>query len=75
MIRVVTVAIGLVVLVACEGGSFRKKNCKSCETLTNGKAGQVYRNEQQVCGEDELSAYIIANTINNSSLTVVTTCK
>ncbi|MFD2933858.1 hypothetical protein [Spirosoma flavum] len=65
----------LLTLAACEGGSFKKKNCKSCETLTYGKTGQVNKNDQQVCGDDELSAFVIANTISNSSLTVVTTCK
>jgi len=67
--------IAMVALVACEGGSFKKKNCKECETLTYGKTGLVNTNKQQVCGDDEVSAYTIANTTNNSSLTVTTTCK
>ncbi len=75
MTRIVIAIIILASLAACEGGVFKKKNCKSCETLTYGKTGQVNKNEQQVCGDDEVSAFTIANTINNSSLTVVTTCK
>lgn len=66
--------IAIITLVACEGGSFKKKNCKECETLTYGKTGLVNTNKQKVCGDDEVSAYTIANTTNNSSLTVTTTC-
>jgi hypothetical protein len=67
--------IALVGLASCEGGSFKKKNCKDCETLTYGQAGQVNKNQQQVCGDDEVAAFVVANSISNSSLTVVTTCK
>lgn len=66
------VAIGL---AACEGGSFKKKDCKDCETITNGQQGQTGRIENKVCGDDEVSAYILANTASNNSTTVVTTCK
>lgn len=68
---IVVVAMGL---VACEGGSFKKKNCKTCETITSGQQGQTSRIENKVCGDDEVSAYIIANNAKNSSTTVVTTC-
>jgi hypothetical protein len=69
---IVVAAIGL---VACEGGSFKKKNCKECETITSGQQGQTSRIVNKVCGEDEVSAHIIANTTSNASTTVVTTCK
>ncbi len=66
------IALGL---AACEGGSFKKKNCKDCETVTSGQQGTSGRIENKVCGDDEVSAYIIANTASNNSTTVVTTCK
>jgi hypothetical protein len=76
MKRVALAAMALAGLMACEGGSFRKKNCQTCETLTyNGQGQQVNRNEMRVCGESEVADYIKANTINTSSLSVVTTCK
>ncbi|MFD2571496.1 hypothetical protein ACFSUS_12680 [Spirosoma soli] len=75
MKQIVMAAVALTALVACEGGSFKKKNCKSCETLTYGQAGLVNRNAQSVCGDDEVSAFTTANTFSNTSLTVVTTCK
>ncbi|NDU95183.1 hypothetical protein [Spirosoma terrae] len=62
-------------LMACEGGVFKKKNCKTCETLTyNAQNTQPSRIENRVCG-DEVDAYITSNNITTSSLTVVTTCK
>ncbi|WP_338869959.1 hypothetical protein WBJ53_21510 [Spirosoma sp. SC4-14] len=62
-------------LVACEGGVFKKKNCKTCETLTyNPQTAQPSRIENKVCGDD-VEAYITSNNISTSSLTVVTTCK
>ena len=69
---IVVAAIGL---FSCEGGSFRKKDCKTCETTTSGQQGQTSRIENKVCGDDEVAAYIIANTASNTSTTVVTTCK
>ncbi|QJW89324.1 hypothetical protein HNV11_07970 [Spirosoma taeanense] len=69
---IMLVAFGL---IACEGGSFKKRNCKSCETVTYGQQTQPRRIVNQVCGDNQVSAYITANTISNSSLTVVTTCK
>lgn len=69
---VMLIAVGL---MACEGGSFKKKNCKSCETVTSGQSGQPSRIVNKVCGDDEVAAHIIANTFSTSSLTVVTTCK
>lgn len=62
-------------LMACEGGSFKKKDCKTCATVTSGQQGQTGRIERQVCGDDEVSAYIIANTASSTSTTVVTTCQ
>ncbi|GAB3559738.1 hypothetical protein [Spirosoma fluminis] len=70
-----TAAVAVLVLASCEGGVFKKKNCKSCETLTYGPTGQVNRNEQKVCGDDEIAAFTTANSFTNASLTVVTTCK
>jgi len=67
--------LALIILTACEGGVFKKKNCKSCETLTYSQTGQVNQNQQTVCGDDEVSAFTVANSYNTSSLTVVTTCK
>lgn len=69
---IVVIALGL---LACEGGSFKKKNCKTCATVTTGQQGQTGRIENQVCGDDEVAAYIIANTASNASTTVVTTCQ
>ncbi|MBD2757311.1 hypothetical protein [Spirosoma validum] len=68
---IVVIAIGF---VSCEGGSFKKKDCKTCVTTTSGQQGQTSRIENKVCGDDEVSAYIIANNTSNSSTTVVTTC-
>ncbi|UFH52266.1 hypothetical protein [Spirosoma sp. KNUC1025] len=68
----VVIAIGF---VSCEGGSFKKKDCKACETITNGQQGETGRIENKVCGDDEVAAYIVANTASNASTTVVTTCK
>ena len=62
-------------LMGCQGGSLKKKNCQSCETITYGPQAQPKSIVNQVCGEDQISAHIAANTISNSSLTVVTTCK
>lgn len=62
-------------LMACQGGTIRKRNCKSCETTTSRQGQQVEKIERQVCGEDEISAYITSNTINSNGLSVVTTCK
>jgi hypothetical protein len=75
MRQVVIAAVALIALGSCEGGVFKKKNCKSCETLTYGTTGQVNRNEQTVCGNDEVSAFTTANTFTTNSVTVVTTCK
>jgi hypothetical protein len=76
MKQVALLMIALTGLMACEGGSFRKKDCQTCETLTyNGQGQQVNRNEMRVCGENEVADYIKANTISASSLSVVTTCK
>ena len=76
MKQVALLMIALTGLMACEGGSFRKKDCQTCETLTyNGQGQQVNRNEMRVCGESEVADYIKANTISASSLSVVTTCK
>ena len=67
------VAVGL---LACEGGSLRKRNCKSCETLTQGpQQAEPSRITNRICGDDQVSAHITANTFSNASLTVVTTCK
>jgi hypothetical protein len=75
MKRIAVSIIALVGLMACEGGTFRKKDCQTCETLTyNGQGQQVNRNEMRVCGDGEVADYIKANTINTSSLSVVTTC-
>jgi hypothetical protein len=65
----------LMLLAACEGGVLKKKNCQTCETLTYDKTGEISQNRQQVCGKDEVPAFIVANTISTSSLTVVITCK
>jgi hypothetical protein len=65
----------LFALASCEGGVFKKKNCKSCETITYGQAGQTNQNQQTVCGDDDVSAFVSANSYSTSSLTVVTTCK
>lgn len=63
-------------LMACEGGSLKKRNCKSCETLTSGpQQAQPSRITNRICGDDQVSAHITANTFSNASLTVVTTCK
>jgi hypothetical protein len=76
MKQVALLMIALTGLMACEGGSFRKKDCQTCETLTyNGQGQQVNRNEMRVCGESEVADYVKANTISASSLSVVTTCK
>lgn len=75
MLKLVTAITIITLLSACEGGVFKKKGCKSCETVTQGKTVPASTNRQQVCGEDEVSAFITANTINTSSMTVVTTCK
>ncbi|WP_420148736.1 hypothetical protein [Spirosoma sp.] len=69
---IVAVALGF---LSCEGGSFKKKDCKTCETITYGLQGQTGRIENKVCGNDEVSAYIVANTTSNNSTTVVSTCK
>jgi hypothetical protein len=67
------VAVGL---MACEGGSLRKRNCKSCESITYGpQQVQTSRITNRICGDDQVSAHITANTYSNASLTVVTTCK
>lgn len=75
MKQILLAMIAVVALASCEGGSFKKKNCKECETLTYGKTGLVNTNQQRVCGDDEVAAYTIANSTSNSSLTVTTTCK
>ncbi|MDB5240016.1 MAG: hypothetical protein JWP57_641 [Spirosoma sp.] len=63
-------------LMACEGGVFKKKNCKTCETITYGpQQTETNRITHKVCGEDQVSAHITANTVSTSSLTVVTTCQ
>ena len=75
MKRIRLIGIIALGLVACEGGSLKKKNCKTCATVTSGLQGQTGRIERQVCGDDEVSAYILANTASNVSTTVVTTCQ
>jgi hypothetical protein len=75
MRRIQLILLATIGLMACEGGVFKKKNCKTCETLTySAQNPQPSRIENSVCG-DEVDPYIISNTITNSSLTVVTTCK
>ena len=70
---VVVLAVGL---MACEGGTLRKRNCKSCETLTYGpQQVQTSRITNRICGDDQVSAHIAANTFATSSVTAVTTCK
>lgn len=66
--------LALLTLAACEGGQLRKRNCKNCETvITNRDGSPGYTTNKRVCGDDEVAAFIIANT--SSSLSVVTTCK
>ncbi|SFC26758.1 hypothetical protein [Spirosoma endophyticum] len=69
------IVLGAIGFWSCEGGSFKKKNCKSCETVTTGQNSQPTRITNDVCGDDEVAAHIVANTTSNSSVTVVTTCK
>ncbi|WP_461106956.1 hypothetical protein [Spirosoma koreense] len=69
---IILIALGL---LACEGGSFKKKDCQTCVTETFGQQGQTNRIENKVCGKDEVGAFIIANTTRNASTTVVTTCQ
>lgn len=70
-------AVVLVVgLMACEGGVLKKKNCKSCESVTYGpQQTETSRITNRVCGDNQVADHITANTITTSSLTVVTTCK
>ena len=75
MKRIALAVITILLLAACEGGVLKKKNCQTCETLTYDKTGEINQNRQQVCGKDEVSAFVVANTISTSSLKVVTTCK
>lgn len=66
----------VVALMACEGGVLRKKNCKSCESITYGpQQTETSRIINRVCGDNQVAAHITANTISTSSLTVVTTCR
>lgn len=75
MKRVTLILLATVSLTACNGILFKKKNCKTCETLTyNPQGTPPSRIENRVCG-DEVDAFIISNNITTSSLTVVTTCK
>jgi|GEM_PF-5671388 len=75
MNRALLASLTAICLFACEGGVFKKKNCKTCETLTyNPQNAQPSRIENKVCGDD-VEAYITSNNISTSSLTVVTTCK
>ncbi|MBC3785988.1 hypothetical protein [Spirosoma utsteinense] len=74
MLKIVAAVTVIAFLSACEGGVLKKKNCKSCETITYSRTAPVNTNKQQVCGNDEVSAFVTANTITTSSLTVVTTC-
>lgn len=70
---VLLLAVGL---MACEGGIFKKKNCKSCETITYGpQQTETSRITNRVCGDDQVSAHITANTFTTNSVTAVTTCK
>ena len=63
-------------LMACEGGVLKKKNCKSCESVTYGpQQTETSRIINRVCGDDQVAAHITANSISTSSLTVETTCK
>lgn len=75
MKQIAIAVTALAVFASCEGGVLKKKNCQTCETLTYDKTGEINQNRQQVCGKDEVSAFVVANTISTSSLTVVTTCK
>ncbi|GAB3886558.1 hypothetical protein [Spirosoma agri] len=75
MRRIQLVILATVGLLACDGGLFKKKNCKTCETLTyNPQSTEPSRIVNRVCG-DEVEPFIIANTFSTSSLSVVTTCK
>lgn len=74
MLKIVATITVIALLSACEGGVLKKKNCKECETATYSRTAPVNTNKQQVCGNDEVSAFVTANTITTSSFTVVTTC-